>query len=140
MIRGKFVWDEEQKKMIPLEERKKKEVDAPYVIADEIPGGLESMVTGKMHTSKSELRKEYKQHGVIEKGNEHHYVPPGQWQDAAYERRLREDAERTYYALRDGMCEHMTELDRERCKRQDHYRENYSYDRRDVGPDGKYRE
>lgn len=140
MIRGKFVWDEEEKKLVRLEDKKKKEVDAPYVIPDEIPGGLESMVTGKIHTSKAELRAEYKRHGVQEKGNDRHYVKPGGWQDGNYEQKLREDAERVWYELRDNMCESMTELDRERCKRQDHYRENYNYDRRDVGPDGKPRE
>jgi len=42
---------------------------APMVISDTQPV-LQSMVTGNYHDSKSNMRKEYKQHGVEEVGND----------------------------------------------------------------------
>jgi hypothetical protein len=53
---------------------KRKQDNFPTFIRDEIVGGVESWVTGKIHDSKSTLRREYKEHGMIEKGNDR--LPP----------------------------------------------------------------
>lgn len=134
--RGLYKWDDEQKKLVKVEKARPRWVHA--VITDEIPGGLESMVDGKIYTSKSGMRKHYRQAGVIEKGND---KAPGisNIRDEAYDRRLAEDAERAYYESRDNMAP-LSELDRERCKIMDHNMEHYNYDRRFFDDDGNPRE
>lgn len=45
-------------------------LSAPMVISDTMEAGVQSMLDGKMYSSKSELRKTYKQHGVVEVGGD----------------------------------------------------------------------
>ena len=97
--RGLFYWNPETKKMERVPYKAKKEVDAPFVIGDEILGGIQSQVTGKIYDSKSNLRREYKRYGVIEKGNERLPPPKAPNQDEVY-RDIREDVEKAYYDLK----------------------------------------
>jgi hypothetical protein len=50
------------------------ELSAPMVIGDTMKRDLQSQVTGRIHDSKSALRREYREHGVVEIGND---VPKG---------------------------------------------------------------
>jgi len=137
MSRGKFTWDEKLGKLVPYGEQPKTETHG--VITDEIEP-LESMVSGRIHTSKASLRAEYRRYGVIEKGNDHRTDKPVHFTETdAYQRQLEEDATKAWYAVRDGMAP-LTELDKERCKIMDHNMENYSYDRRERDRDGNPRE
>lgn len=91
-------------------------VNAPFVIRDEIIGGIESMVDGKVYDSKSALRRSYKQHGVIEKGNDR--IPRARPQTREeLEREIREDAEKAFYDLKYDRVE-ISEWDREQNKRE----------------------
>lgn len=45
------------------------ELCAPMVITDGLPA-LQSMATGRWHDSKSTLRREYREHGMVEVGND----------------------------------------------------------------------
>ncbi len=136
-IRGKWIEDKTTGKLVPYE--RKESTEAHNIITDEIPGGLESMVTGKIHTSKSSLRAEYRQHGVIEKGNDRNTSRYNVYESEQYARKMREDCEAAYYLVRDKMAP-MSELDRERCKIMDENREKYCYDRRSFDRDGNPRE
>jgi hypothetical protein len=51
-------------------EPQRSDLTAPMVISDVIMDGVQSMVDGKMYTSKARLRASYKAHGVIEVGND----------------------------------------------------------------------
>ncbi len=97
--RGLFYWNPETKKMERVPYRPRKVVNAPYVIRDEIIGGIQSQVTGRIYDSKSNLRREYKAMGVIEKGNDRmpRSKPPSQ--EEIY-RDIREDVEKAYYDLK----------------------------------------
>ncbi len=48
---------------------KRSDLATPMIIKDEM-GAIQSQLTGKFYDSKSSLRKEYKQHGVVEMGND----------------------------------------------------------------------
>jgi hypothetical protein len=50
------------------------ELCTPMVIGDTMKRDLQSQVTGRFHDSKSSLRREYREHGVTEVGND---VPKG---------------------------------------------------------------
>lgn len=68
-VRGKFVWDSAQKRMVPEDEfYESVQPAAPYVVGDIQP--YKSMQTGEMITSRSHHRAHLKQHGLIEIGNE----------------------------------------------------------------------
>jgi hypothetical protein len=69
-VRGSFVWDSAQGKMVSKDEyyANKSEVNAPIVMNDIQP--YKSMQTGEMITSRSTHRQHLKQHGLIEIGNE----------------------------------------------------------------------
>lgn len=91
-------------------------VNAPFVIRDEIIGGIESMVDGRVYDSKSALRRSYKAHGVIEKGNDR--VPRQRTQTREeLEKEIREDAEKAFYDLKYDRVE-ISEWDREQNKRE----------------------
>lgn len=113
--RGIFYWNKETKM---LERKstaeKKQEVNAPFVIKDEIIGGIESMVTGRMHYSKSTLRREYKAHGMIEKGNDRAPIPKGPTREEHY-RDIREDTEKAYYDLKYDRVP-LTEREKHQCE------------------------
>lgn len=131
--RGKFTWCDKEKKLIPLETKPR--VETHGIIPDEIC--IKSMVDGRVYTSKSALRRHYREAGVIEVGNEINHTPKAEdpFQSDAYLRKIEEDAQLSYYAIRDGM-EPLTELDKERCKLMDHNLEHYNYDRRPRDDDG----
>lgn len=115
-IRGKWTWSEEQHCLIDYVEPVRKEVNAPYVITDEIPGGLRSMADRQTYTSKRRLRDSYRRQGFVEVGNEvikeEAYEP---WSDERHMEQLEEDITKAYYQCRDGMAP-ISELDRERFK------------------------
>jgi hypothetical protein len=91
-------------------------VPAPFVISDEIIGGIESMVDGKIYDSKSALRRSYKEQGYIEKGNDR--VPRAKAQSLEeLEREIREDAEKAYYDLKYNRVE-ISEWQREQNNRE----------------------
>lgn len=135
--RGKFIIDKETGELVPYQEERRARTH--FVHTDEMDP-LESMVTGRIHTSKSSLRAEYRQHGVIEKGNDHNTSKRTHWsEEREYQERLAADAERTWYAVRDGMAP-LTELDRERCKIIDHNLKHYNFDNRERDENGNIRE
>lgn len=126
MSRGKWTYDTEKKCLVEVQAERPRHTH--FVITDEIPGGMQSMVNGQWFTSKSEYRRHLKRNGYIEKGNdtECRYEEDTE----AIDRQLQEDAEAAWYAVRDGMAD-LSELDRERCKIIDHNLEHYNYDRRE---------
>lgn len=137
MIRGKFIIDKETGKLVPYG-KQEKEI-APEIITDEIPGGLKSMVNGKIYTSKYRLREHYRQVGVTEIGNETNFsYKYNMYEDHKYKKQLEEDAHRAYYEARDGMAP-LSELDKERCAVIDRNLEHYNYDRRERDESGKPR-
>ena len=83
-------------------------------LADEILGGIESMVTGRIHYSKSTLRREYKAHGMIEKGNDRAAKPRGMTEEERY-RDIREDTEKAYYDLKYDRVP-LTEREKHQCE------------------------
>lgn len=114
----------------------KKVVNAPYVITDEIPGGIKSMANGLYYTSKSKLRQSYRDLGFIEVGNDTEYSSrpdPGKEERAAL--KLEEDIAKAFYECRDGMSP-LSELDKARCAIQDKTIKEYNFDRREYDADG----
>jgi hypothetical protein len=95
--RGPDRWDSVSKAWVPAQEWQQRqwaredaafarksnqgELCAPMIVRDTMPRDLRSQVTGRMHDSKSTLRQEYRQHGVVEVGND---VPKGR--PAGYKR------------------------------------------------------
>ena len=115
-IRGKWTWSEEQNCLIDYVEPPKKEVNAPYIITDEIPGGLRSMADRQVYTSKAKLRAAYRRQGFVEVGNEVIKEEVNEpWNDERHMEQLEEDLTKAYYQCRDGMAP-ITELERERFK------------------------
>lgn len=133
MGRGKYTYDTEKKCLVPYEPAEKP-LELHAVIADEIPGGMESMVDGRIYTSKALYRQHLRERGFVEKGNDRAIFHAEGTRE--YDRQIEEDAQRTYYELRDGMAP-LSELDRERCKIADHALEHYNYDRRHYDDDGR---
>lgn len=136
MNRGKWTIDKDTGKLVPAGESKPRQ-QTPGIITDEIC--LESMVDGRIYTSKSKLRQHYKREGYVEK--EKGYVPKREnpYESREYLERMEEDAARAYYAVRDNMAP-LSELDRERCKIINHNMEHYNYDRRYYDDDGNPRD
>lgn len=117
-IRGRWKFDEKTKKMVPYEPPPKPEVNAPYVITDEIPGGIRSMADRKTYTSKRKLRDSYRRLGYVEVGNEVEALRARAEKrdpDPKYEENLEADLEQAYTDIREGNAE-LSELDKERCK------------------------
>lgn len=69
-IRGSFVWDEIEKRMVPKEEFYANYIppDAPMVMGDIQP--YKSVVTGEAINSRSQHREMLKRHNLVEFGNE----------------------------------------------------------------------
>jgi len=66
-----WVWDKAQGKVVLREDKWEEAPKSHFVIEDTMPL-TKSPIDGKMYfTSKSELRKHYRQHGMIEVGNEY---------------------------------------------------------------------
>lgn len=74
---------------------------APQIITDELPTALRHMATGRMHTSKSEFRKDTKASGCIEKGDDSSLYSPRK--PVVMDRGQRREAiKRAIYELRNG--------------------------------------
>lgn len=128
-IRGKWTWDVENQCLKDFVEVKK-EVNAPYVLVDEIPGGIQSMADGLMYTSKRRLRDAYRRLGKEEVGNDKsHLEPVKKEKDPRYEEKLREDIARSYYEVRDGNAP-LSEFDKARCEIINRNLKEYNYDNR----------
>lgn len=115
---GRWVIDKETGKLVPWKPQPRKEVNAPYVRSDEIIGGMRSMVTGRIHDSKSSLRREYRNLGYIEVGNDiKTWNPkrPDPTDQPGYKERLVADIDKAYTQIRDGNAP-ISELERERHK------------------------
>ena len=77
MSRATYIWNEKLQRLVekggPDDPRHahhaRSDMPAPMLIRDGMDA-LRSMVTGRMHDSKSALRAEYKAHGVVEMGGE----------------------------------------------------------------------
>lgn len=133
MNRGRFKWDAEKGCLVPVE--KPARVESHAVHTDEMEP-MQSMADCKFYTSKSAYRRSLKEQGFIEVGNDvDGFKPKNVFETPEYMEQLREDMTRSYYEVRDGMAP-LSELDRERCKRINHYNEHYNYDRRDRDRDG----
>lgn len=75
MIRGRWIWDDRINQLVEASEYrrsppKRSELPAPMIIGDTMEEGVQSQLDGKIYTSKSQLRKTYKQAGVTEVGND----------------------------------------------------------------------
>lgn len=132
--RGHYKWDAKTKKMIKCEPEKPREVNAPFVLTDDMPA-TKHMGNQKFYTSKRRFRDATKAGGWEEVGNEvnHRAAAPI---DPRAEEKLEAEITKAYYAVRDGQAE-LSELDKERCKIINKNLKEYNHDRRAVGPDGK---
>lgn len=81
MIRGTWVYDPDTGQLVPKDEfhsrkpaPKRGTVASPMLIRDCIE--VKSMVDGQIYTSKSALRRSYREKGYIEVGNEELKAPP----------------------------------------------------------------
>lgn len=72
-VRGSFVFDPVQQKLVPKEEYRGEPI-APMVMPDIAP--YQSMVTGETISSRSTHRQHLKEHSLIEIGNETKYLAP----------------------------------------------------------------
>lgn len=109
MIRGKFKYDKDLRKVVPMVEEEKQVVDAPYVIEDEREA-FENPVTGEMETSMRGYRQKLKNLGYFEKGNDRmHYELPSREERMA---EIREDVEEAKRQIKYGVAE-SSELERE---------------------------
>jgi hypothetical protein len=86
--RGADRWDALSKAWV------KAELCAPRIIGDTTAKPLQSPVTGKWHESKASLRREYREHGVVEIGNDVPKARPAGYKRPEAESRL------TFEALR----------------------------------------
>lgn len=132
--RGKFTIDKETGKLVPYGEQKREPTN--HLLLDDIPQGIQSMVTGRWYTSKHRLRQEYKELGYTEIGYDN--TEPRRYEDPKYDEKLEEDVERAYYAVRDGMAP-LSDMDKARCEMANKSYE-YNYDRRDRDEFGNLRE
>lgn len=74
---------------------------APYIISDNM-GATRHMATGRMHTSKSEFRKDTKASGCFEIGNETSTVLKPRQPVLLDRAKRRDDIRRTIYNLRNA--------------------------------------
>jgi hypothetical protein len=81
MERGRWIWDESKQDLVPAHlyhrpNKTRSSLPAPMVIGDTMEEGVQSQLDGKIYTSKSELRKTYRQAGVTEVGNDPQRLKP----------------------------------------------------------------
>lgn len=74
--RGWFWWNKETQQMERLQFGPPKEVNAPYVISDEMAPTMSMTGTDKIYTSKRAIRREYKERGFVEMGELPNLGPP----------------------------------------------------------------
>lgn len=139
--RGKWTIDPASGKLIDYIEPPKPDVNAPYVVTDEI-AALKNHADGRYYTSKAKMRDVYRRLGKVEIGTETDWKPKRDEKKAREERQaeIRAELERAYYDLRDNNAKEMDAETREKCKRIDHNLKHYNYDRRDYDRDGNPRE
>lgn len=74
MIRGRWIWDRSQGKLVPADQYqrpvpKRSALPCPMLNLDTMPE-TQSMLDGKVYTSKSKLRQTYREAGVVEVGDD----------------------------------------------------------------------
>lgn len=111
IIRGRWKWDKETQKMIPVTEEKKTNT-APVYLSDEMPP-TECMADGKFYTSKRKMSEAVKAHGFRETEGAKNVASRPEQQDRAMQ--IKEDIEKAYYQIKYGEAP-LSEADRERCK------------------------
>lgn len=124
--RGWFLWSEGTRKVEPFNyaELRKKTVDAPFVIGDEIEPTMSMTGTDKIHTSKSTLRREYKELGFVETGGAHLGQKPERVDPEKKHREIREDILKSMNDLRWGNVP-QTEKEKEICQREERQYQEY---------------
>lgn len=122
MIRGHWVWDKEQHKFVEFG-KKKKDVNAPAIIGDEIEPTMSMTGSDKIYTSKSALRREYKEMGYVEVGEVIRHTPP-KIDKEKRRREIREDLEKTLNDLRYGNIP-VSEKERAKCKEEERQYQAY---------------
>lgn len=96
--RGLFALNRDTRLLERIEEKKKIDVAAPFVITDEIDPTMSMTGSDNIHTSKKTLRQEYREMGFIETGGQKARPPT---RDIESERRKRrEDIEKSMNDLR----------------------------------------
>lgn len=126
--------------LIEFDPREKKEVDvdAPFVIQDEMEP-MQSMADCKYYTSKAIYRRSLREQGFIEVGNDvDGFKSENVFETKEYNRQLKEDMTRSWYEVRDGMAP-LSELDKARCKRIDNNMTRQDNDRRSRDRNGAVR-
>lgn len=128
-VRGLFRIDPETGECCQIDKPKKIEVAAPMVFTDEIEP-LESMATPhrEIFTSKSRLRRHYKEHGFRESGGDHLRTLglKTKEEEEAEERAMREDIERAYYDVKYDRVEFSEE------EKENHRREQRRWEQEGV--------
>ena len=123
MIRGHWVWDKDQHCFVEFG-KKKIEVNAPSIITDEIEPTMSMTGSDKIHTSKSTLRREYKEKGFVETGGDHLGAKPEVEDKEKYRKELRDDIEKTLNDLRWGNIP-IPEKERQLCLEEERQWEAY---------------
>lgn len=108
-------------KVEPISEIERVDPDAPHIITDEIEPTLSMTGTDKIYTSKSQLRKEYKELGFVETGGERNKAQPRAKPDR---QAIREAVEKTYYDIKYDRIP-ISERERERCKQEERAYQNW---------------
>lgn len=101
-------------KVEPVSEIERVDPDAPNIITDEIAPTLSMTGSDKIYTSKSRLRKEYKELGFVETGGERIRAQERAKPDR---KAIRDAVEKTYYDLKYDRIP-TSEKERESCKRE----------------------
>ena len=122
----KYTWSMEQNCLVECGEEPKRQTH--YVITDDIPEGIQSMVTKKWYTSKARLREEYRERGFIEKGNDENNSM--EEKNPKHDEEIEAAVTEAYFAVRDGMAE-LSEIDKHRCQLNNRNLDRYNYDRRE---------
>lgn len=132
-VRGEYYYDKETKTFKPVSERsdkKEKKKKKVLIQTDEIePTVSHASFEGKIFTSKSALRRHYKENGYIETGGSHHIDTMERRQTAKEReeeiRREREEFEKAYYDIKYNNVE-FTEQEKEIFKREEEkWKEKY---------------
>lgn len=72
VTRGRFIWDDQKKELVPFDEYVQPESKTAYVLGDIQP--YQSMATGEMIMGRRQHREHMKNHGLVEIGNETKYI------------------------------------------------------------------
>lgn len=117
--RGRWTFkqlDNGELELVPYVEPPRPRVHA--IVTDDIPQGIESMITGEVFYSRSRYLRHVKEHGYEVLGHDmkgQAPEPEDTFETERYNKQMEEDAARAYYEVRDNMAP-LTELDKENCK------------------------